>query len=287
MTTSLPHARLPAGLSIGPVALTVSDLQRSVAFYQQVLGLVVQERSAATTTLGAGPRPLVRLTEVPGAVPPPADAAGLYHLALLLPTRADLARWVRHVSALGLRVGQSDHLVSEAFYLTDPDGHGIEVYRDRPRSDWRWNLDQVQMASDPIDIPGLLAEAGPAPFDHVPESTVMGHIHLRVSDLGAAEAFYRTVLGLDVVARWPGALFVSVGGYHHHLGLNTWKSEGGKAAPDGTTTLQHVHLTLPRQADISSLADRLTAAGHAFTLEGDTLTVPDPAGNRLIFGTPR
>lgn len=287
MTTAFPHARLPAGLSIGPVELTVSDLSRSVAFYQQVLGLVVLERAAATTTLGAGPRPLVLLTEDPGAVPAPVGSTGLYHLALLLPTRTDLARWVRHVSALGLRVGQSDHLVSEAFYLTDPDGHGIEVYRDRPRSEWRWNLDQVQMASDPIDIPGLLAEADPDPFDHVPESTVMGHVHLRVSDLGVTEAFYRTVLGFDVVARWSGALFVSVGGYHHHLGLNTWQSEGGEAAPDGTTTLRNVHLTLPRQTDIGSLADRLTAAGHAFTLEGDTLTVPDPAGNRLIFGTAR
>lgn len=286
MTTLLP-TRLPAGLSIGPVELTVSDLQRSVVFYREVLGLVVQEHTPVTATLGAGPRPLVRLTEVSGAVPVPVGSTGLYHLALLLPTRAALARWVRHVSALGLRVGRSDHLVSEAFYLTDPDGHGIEVYRDRPRNQWRWTLDQVQMASDPIDIPDLLAEAGPEPFSHAPESTVMGHVHLRVSDLGATETFYRTVLGFDVVARWPGALFVSVGGYHHHLGLNTWQSEGGKAAPDGTTALRNVDLTLPRQADIDALAARLTAAGHAFTLGQDSLTVTDPARNRLTFATPQ
>ncbi|MFD1731060.1 VOC family protein [Deinococcus malanensis] len=233
---SLPPDRLPKQLTLGPVDLSVSDLERSVAFYQQVLGMAVLEQQPGTATLGAGALPLLQLTGRPGARPAPAGSSGLYHFAVLLPTRADLGRWVRHVAKLGLRVGQSDHLVSEAFYLSDPDGHGIEVYRDRPRSEWQWDLDQVRMASDPIDIPGLLSEPGAErPFDGLPDGTVMGHVHLRVGDLAATESFYRQVLGFDVVARWPGALFISVGGYHHHLGLNTWQSEGGrpprKAAP--------------------------------------------------------
>lgn len=285
MTTPIPHTRLHPSLTIGPVELTVSSLKRSLEFYRQVLGLVVLEQAEGTATLGAGTRPLVLLTETSEAQSTPVTSAGLYHLALLLPTRADLARWVRHVAALGLHVGQSDHLVSEAFYLTDPDGHGIEVYRDRPRSEWRWNLDQVQMASDPIDIPALLAEAGPVPFGQLPEGTVMGHVHLRVTDLEATEAFYRSVLGFDVVARWPGALFVSVGGYHHHLGLNTWQSANGGIAPEGAAQLRKVHLTLPDPTEIHHLAARLTAAGLPFTSEQSELNVPDPAGNRLTFST--
>lgn len=154
-----------------------------------------------------------------------------------MPTRADLGRFVRHAGGLGVRLGQSDHLVSEAFYLQDPDGHGIEVYRDRPRGEWRWVGGEVRMAGDPIDLPGLLLEAGPpAPWTGLPDGTVMGHVHLRVADLGAAEAFYAGTLGFDVVSRWPGALFVSVGGYHHHLGLNTWQSLGGEAAPGAART---------------------------------------------------
>ncbi|PNY79836.1 VOC family protein [Deinococcus koreensis] len=279
-----PPARLPKTLSIGPVELSVSDLQRSVAFYGQALGMTVLEQSGNRATLGQGTTPLLRLRGHPGARPAPASATGLYHFAVLLPSRADLGRWVRHVAALGIRVGQSDHLVSEAFYLNDPDGHGIEVYRDRPRGEWRWNLDQVQMASEPIDIPGLLAEPGAdQPFTGLPDGTVMGHVHLRVGDVAASERFYRTVLGFDVVARWPGALFVSVGGYHHHLGLNTWQSAGGPPAPEGSARLEGVHLILPAAADVDALAGRLQAAGLAFTQNAGRLDVDDPAGNRLTF----
>lgn len=279
-----PPARLPKTLSVGPLELSVSDLQRSVAFYRQVLGMTVLEQSRDHVTLGQGPTPLLRLRGHPGARPAPASATGLYHFAVLLPSRADLGRWVRHVAALGIRVGQSDHLVSEAFYLNDPDGHGIEVYRDRPRGEWRWNLDQVEMASEPIDIPGLLAEPGAeTPFTGLPDGTVMGHVHLRVGDVAAAEHFYRTVLGFDVVARWSGALFVSVGGYHHHLGLNTWQSAGGSPAPEGSARLERVTLILPAAADLDALAGRLQAAGVDFTQAAGRLDVHDPAGNRLTF----
>lgn len=277
-------ARLPKTLSVGPVELGVGDLTRSVAFYREVLGMSVLGQAEAQATLGQGSTPLLLLTERPGARPAPPSSPGLYHFAVLLPTRADLSRWVQHVAGLGLRVGQADHLVSEAFYLNDPDGHGIEVYRDRPRGEWRWNLDQVQMASDPIDIPGLLAEPGAAtPFAGLPDGTVMGHVHLRVSDVAATEVFYRTVLGFDVVARWTGALFISVGGYHHQLGLNSWQSAGGRPAPLDSLRLEGITLQLPGQRDLDDLAARLQAAGTEFARQSGRLEVRDPAGNRLIF----
>ncbi|MPY67605.1 VOC family protein [Deinococcus sp. SDU3-2] len=282
--TTPPAYRLHPDLSPGAAELTVSDLSRSVTFYRQVLGMTVLERGDGTAQLGTATRPLLRLMEVPGAPPAPRSSPGLYHFAVLLPTRVDLARWVRHVAGLGLRVGQGDHLVSEAFYLNDPDGHGIEVYRDRPRPEWRWTLDQVEMASDPVDIAGLLAEPGAEmPFQGLPEGTVMGHFHLRVTDVAAAEAFYRGVLGFDVVSRWPGALFVSVGGYHHHLGLNAWQSEGGRPAPEATARLLGAELVLPSAAEIERLAGHLEAVGVPFTRDGAGLDVRDPAGNRLSF----
>lgn len=277
------HSPLPqpviTSLTLGPVELTVSALDRSVAFYQQVLGLTLLSRDGTEATLGLPERPLVALQERPGALPVQPRSPGLYHLALLLPTRADLSRWVQHAARLGLRLGQADHLVSEAFYLSDPDGHGIEVYRDRPSSEWRWQGGEVEMAGDPIDLDSLLTEPGAdVPFTSLPVGTTLGHVHLRVADLAATEAFYAGVLGFDVVSRWPGALFVSVDGYHHHLGLNTWQSQGGALAPEGTSRLTRVTLTVK---DIGALHSRLTAAGARFIREGDRLKVTDPAGNRL------
>lgn len=283
-TPSVSSGRLPKQLSLGPVELTVSDLNRSLTFYQQVLGMAVLEQAGSHVVLGAGSRPLLRLTGRPDAQPSQPRSPGLYHFAVLLPSRSDLARWVQHAAATGLRVGQSDHLVSEAFYLNDPDGHGIEVYRDRPRGEWQWNLDQVRMASDPIDIPGLLAEPGAqVPFAGLPDGTVMGHVHLRVTDLAATETFYREILGFDVVARWPGALFVSVGGYHHHFGLNTWESQNGRPAGEDTARLEGVHLTLPDAAAVAALGDRLQEFGLSVSRAGGALEVRDPSGNRLIF----
>ena len=285
MTTSLPLPRLHKDLSVGPVTLTVSDLTRSLDFYQQVLGLKLNDRAGEVAHLGVSGRTLLTLRELPGAQPAPRTSAGLYHFALLLPTRADLGRLVRHIASLGVRLGQGDHWVSEAFYLGDPDGHGIEIYQDRPKSEWKWNLDQIQMGSDPVDVPGLLAEAGPeAPYTGLPDGTVMGHIHLKVTDIAATEAFYKGVLGFDVVSRWSGqALFISVGGYHHHLGLNTWQSEGGQRAPQHSLTLEQATLHLPNTAEIDRVSERLTAASVPYERQGDDLLVRDPAGNLLHF----
>jgi catechol 2,3-dioxygenase len=271
-------------LELGPVELSVSDLNRSVTFYRTLLGMIVLDQEHAAVTLGLPGHPLLVLTERPGARPAPPTSPGLYHFAVLLPSRADLARWVQHASRLGVRLGQGDHLVSEAFYLNDPDGHGIEVYRDRPRETWRWQGGEVQMAGDPIDIQGLLAEPGAdVPFAGLPQGTVMGHVHLRVTDLAATEAFYRGVLGFDVVSRWPGALFVSVDGYHHHFGLNVWQSEHRPPAPQDASQLQRVNLHLPEVSALNALDARLRAASIPMTREGNVLEVNDPAGNTLRF----
>lgn len=255
-----------------------------LAFYQQTLGMTVLEHEDATAILGVSSVALLSLSEIPGARSAPVNTPGLYHFAILLPTRSDLARWVKHAASLGIRIGQSDHLVSEAFYLSDPDGHGIEMYRDRPRSEWKWDLDQIRMASDPIDIPNLLNEPGAdEPFHLLPEGTTMGHVHLRVTDLAATEAFYRGTLGFDVVARWPGALFVSVGGYHHHFGLNVWHSQGGSHASESTAKLERVWVSLPNETEVNHLQARLQADGIAFSRNGNRLEVQDPSGNLLRF----
>lgn len=287
--TQLAPSRLTQGpLVLGPVELSVSDLSRSTTFYQTLLKMTVLNQHDAAVTLGLPGRPLLVLTEQPGARPAPPTSPGLYHFAVLLPTRADLARWMQHAARLGVRLGQADHLVSEAFYLNDPDGHGIEVYRDRPRDGWRWQAGEVQMAGDPIDIAGLLAEPGAdVPLAALPEGTVMGHVHLRVTDLAATEAFYHGVLGFDVVSRWPGALFVSVAGYHHHFGLNVWQSQGGLRAPRGAGQLQAVNVHLSEVGDLGALAGRLQRVDVPFTRQGDVLEVRDPAGNVLRFSVER
>ena len=220
--------------AIGTVRLTVSDLDRSVSFYERTLGLVAGAAEASTVVLTAPDgAPLVELDGNPAAQPLDRRATGLFHMAILVPSRLELARSLRRLAVHRWPLdGASDHLVSEALYLSDPDGNGIEIYRDRPRDQWPKSNGQLQMATLPLDLDHLLGEltASPAP-DTVPAGTRMGHVHLQVSDLDEAEEFYRGVLGLEVTVRgYPGALFVSAGGYHHHIGLNTWRSAGANAA---------------------------------------------------------
>jgi catechol 2,3-dioxygenase len=262
--------RLPDGTRIGRVRLQVADLARSLAFYERVLGLRVQARTDTTATLGAGSAALVELHERPGATPVPRRGRlGLYHYAILLPDRPALARFVAHLGALGVRAGMSDHLVSEAIYLNDPDGLGIEVYRDRPRAEWRHEQRQLVMATEPLDVADLLRTGGDAPWSGMPDGTVIGHVHLHVGDIAAAAAFYHEGLGFDrVVWSYPGALFLSAGGYHHHLGVNTWRGEGVGPAPAGTVGLREWTLVLDAPA-LAALAVE----------DGDVLD--DPAGNRV------
>jgi catechol 2,3-dioxygenase len=276
--------RLHPELQFGPVELTVSNLERSLTFYQQVVGVAVLEQSGSTAILGAGSRPLLILSEIPGAPPAPLSSPGLYHFALLLLTRTDLARWAKHAASLGVRVGQSDHLVSEALYLNDPDRHGIEIYRDRLRHEWHWDFNQVRMANDPIDLQSLLNELGAhQPFAGLPGGTVIGHVHLRVTELATTKRFYREQLDFDLTTRFPGALFMSVGGYHHHFGLNVWQSQGGTPAPDTAAKLQRVNVILPNEAAIAHLSQRLQEARAVYTRDQRQLDLRDPSGNKLRF----
>ncbi len=283
-TIAPPGFRLPPELGLGRVRLEVADLPRSLAYYEQVLGFETRERGGGSATLGAAgdPAPLVELRERPGAKPVPRRGRlGLYHFAILLPTRAALGRLIRHLEAIGARPGMSDHLVSEAVYLTDPDGLGIEVYADRPGTAWRVDAGDLAMAVDPLNVEDLLQAAAGEPWSGVPTGTRVGHVHLHVGDLDQAEAFYHRALGLEKVrVRLPGALFLSAGGYHHHLGLNTWAA-GAPRATEGDARLLEWTIEVPARADIEGAARSLTAAGYPVIREGDDAVAADPWGTGL------
>lgn len=281
--------RLPASTRVGPVRLVIADLARSLGYYQTVLGLQLLERDATRALLGApandpdGHTPLVELREQPGAAPVPRRGRlGLYHFAILLPDRPSLGRFVRHLTELNVPAGAGDHLVSEAFYLQDPDNLGIEVYADRPREQWRRSGQELVMTTDPVDVADLLGSAGDRRWDGVPAGTVMGHVHLHVGDIGTAAAFYSDALGFDrTVWSYPGALFMSAGGYHHHLGTNVWA--GSAARPPGERDARLVEWTieLPDAASVDAAAESLERAGHPVERVVDDLITHDPWGTRL------
>ena len=283
-----PEYRLPDETRLGRVRLEVDDLERSLEYYQQVLGMSVHERTAGVAALGpAGGSPLIELHERPGARPVPRHGRlGLYHFALLLPDRPSLGRFLGHLAALGVRAGMSDHLVSEAIYLSDPDGLGIEVYADRPRSGWRYDGRQLAMATEPLDARSVLADAGAEPWAGAPAGTVMGHVHLHIGDLDAGAAFYHAALGFDkTVWAYPGALFLSAGGYHHHLGTNTWAAQA-LPATEGDARLLDWEIVLPA-AERDRAAESLLRAGHRLDrVDGDVIA-RDPWGTsvRLVPGS--
>lgn len=282
-----PH--LPAATRMGAVRLIVSDLERSSAFWTSAIGLREHARADGIARLGTGGEDLVVLEELAGA-PPAGRHTGLFHVALLLPEARDLATWLVH--AVRERVplsGMSDHLVSEALYLRDPDGHGIEVYRDRPRETWRWTDGDVEMATIPLDADGLLATLGDGdrmatPFDGMPTGTTIGHVHLRVADIAETVGFLRDVLGFDLVARYGSeAVFLSAGGYHHHLGANVWTSRGAEPAPPGSATLRHATIVFPDAASRDAAAGRVADAGQEPESQPDGVLVRDPAQNPLLL----
>lgn len=266
---------------MGAATLAVADLQRSLDFYQAKLGFHLLQSSDHSATIGAPDAPLLHLQAIPGAVRQPRHSTGLFHAAILLPSRHDLGRFVLHLHAQGVHFGFADHLVSEAFYFDDPDDNGLEVYRDRPRSEWKWENDTVAMANAPIDFDRLLQGIRPGEWQGIPAGTTIGHMHLRVHDLAAAEAFYVDLLGFSVAARWPGALFIAAGGYHHHLGLNTWQSEGAPPPPATSVGLRESIIHVGGQQEIERLAGRLGAARHAFERAADGLTLRDPSSTAL------
>jgi len=276
-----PGFRLPDETHVGSVHLLVSDLARAVAYYEDVLGLRVSAPTTEAVTLGVpgGDRPIVALHTRPGVVPARRGAFGLYHFAILLPDRAALGRFAAHLSARGERVGMADHLVSEALYVWDPDGLGIEVYADRPRHTWQQSDRELVMTTDPLDVRGLIAAGGAGKWDGAPAGTTVGHVHLHVGDLREAEAFYHAALGLDkMVWSYPGALFLAAGGYHHHLGTNTWAP--GPRAQTHEARLLEWQLVV-REAAASAAADSLRTARYSPEAVEHGWAVDDPWGTRL------
>jgi len=275
---------------IASTHLAVADMARSERFYTDVLGFRPLAHSGDTLTLSAdGSTPLLSLTERPGAPPKPARATGLYHFAILTPSRLDLARSLRRLAEMRYPLsGASDHLVSEALYLDDPDGNGIEIYRDRPRAEWPRPGGQIQMATDPLDIDGILGELerDDQPWDGLAATTTIGHMHLHVADLKAAEAFYHGVLGFDIIVRYgPSALFVSAGGYHHHIGLNTWAGVGAPPAPAGSAGLRHFIVRLPNQAALDAVLARVREADIGIEDHADGALVRDASRNAVVLAT--
>ena len=273
--------RLPESAHVGAVRLQVGDLARSLAFYTDVLGLTVLSQSDEAAVLGPEGEPsrLIELHERRAArAVPRRGLLGLYHFAILLPSRDALGRFVSHIAERGVYAGSADHLVSEAIYLSDPDGLGIEVYADRPRSTWMADEAQIVMATEPLNLRELIRAARNERWTGMPAGTVIGHVHFHVGTLRDAEAFYHRALGFDKVAwNYPGALFLSAGGYHHHVGTNTW-AQGAPAATADDARLLEWELVLPGAADVEALAANAAADGHDVRSAGEDRFIADPWG---------
>ncbi|HEX5070535.1 MAG TPA: VOC family protein [Vicinamibacterales bacterium] len=269
------------GAQIDSIHLTIPSLDRSVRFYEERIGLSLQRREDRAAVMGAGGRDLLWLHESASAQRV-RGTTGLYHFAILVPSRADLAAALRHLSEMSATFqGFADHLVSEAVYLADPDGNGIEIYRDRPRAEWPRVDGVLQMGTEPLDLKSLLADAS-APWNGLAPGTRIGHVHLHVAELDQAERFYRDGLGLDLVLRYgDSAAFLSAGGYHHHVAVNTWAGIGAPRAPAGAIGLDHFVVRVPTAQALRAVGDSLKRAGIAHDSSGDGLRVSDPSGNQL------
>jgi catechol 2,3-dioxygenase len=280
---------LGAAAHIGGVTLQVGSLVRSLAFYRDLLGFTEIGRADGGVSLGislgvpGGTRPLVTLVESAGAKPvPPNRRLGLFHFAILLSSRADLAGALAHLHSHGVPLGMSDHLVSEALYLSDPDGLGIEIYADRPRASWTKHGDELAMATEPLDVEGLMREPGVSEWRGMPAGTTIGHMHLHVGDIPGAERFYADVIGFDVVVRrYPGALFLSAGGYHHHLGTNTW-ARGATAPASDEAQLLHWELVVKDRAEVQAIGERIRSSGGTILDDGaGAIIARDPFGTAV------
>lgn len=289
-TVTSPTGALPTGLRLGPATLAVADRERSLAFYREFLGLTVLDEvphdGEPAVMLGAQGVAVIRIVARPGIAPLPRRVTGLYHAAILLPDRAALGRVILRLAEARYPFGASDHAVSEALYLDDPDGNGLEIYADRDRSEWTWDGDRVRMTTVALDLDAVVAAIpdGSPRWAPMPAGTTLGHVHLRVGDAGAAERFYAGTVGFDVVASFPGATFMSVGGYHHHLGANSWETGGAPPRSDATAGLIEWEIVLPTVDDVAATAARLAAAGVTTGARSDgSFDIVDPWGTRLVF----
>lgn len=268
-------------VTVGEINMKVKELERTVSFYETIIGLKVLERSAERAVLTAdGLSPLVTLEQPKDVIPLAGRHSGLYHFALLLPTRADLAVFLRHLIQSNYPFGAADHYVSEALYITDPEGNGIEIYRDRPSSEWNWKNGSVEMATLQLDARGIL-EASSEPWSGLPAGTIMGHIHLHVGDLKQAERFYNDVLEFKTVSYYPQAVFMSTGGYHHHIAVNTWQGAGAPTPPRNMVGLNWYTIVFPDDASRQGAIGRLEQSGAPVEKESNGYFTSDPAGNRI------
>ncbi len=274
---------------VGLVTIAVSSLERSLPYYQNGLGFAVKEQREGLVLLGAAiGLPILALVEQPNAQLQPAHTTGLYHFAVLLPTRKDLGRFLSHLiesrTPLG---GYADHLVSEALYLSDPDGNGIEVYHDRPRSTWTRHNGHIDMATDPIDLEALMADGrqDTSAWSGLPAHITLGHMHLRVGNIPQGVQFYHDILGFDIMIQMPSALFLSAGGYHHHIGMNIWESRNAPQPPRNAVGLRFFTIQLPDASALSQVVTRLQAASWPVEQQEMGTMFHDPWGNKLLLTT--
>ncbi|AXI07830.1 glyoxalase [Oceanobacillus zhaokaii] len=267
---------------VGQVNINVTNLERSITYYRDFMGFKVIEQTNDKAVLSAdGKTPLLTLEQPADVLPKEGRTTGLYHFAILLPTRADLSAFLQHIiKATGgqMRLGASDHYVSEALYFDDPDGNGIEIAHDRPASEWKWADGIVDMATVALDGDSLVAETNEA-WKGMPAETLMGHIHLHVADLDKTETFYMKGLGFDIVTKFPGALFTSTNGYHHHIGLNTWNGVGAKAPAKNSVGLNWFTLVFPDEVTRGEIIEQLKQVGATVKEEQDYYVTEDPSGN--------
>jgi catechol 2,3-dioxygenase len=268
---------------LGSVELTVTDLDRSVSFYEDAIGLRIHRREDGRAALGAGGEDLLVLVENPDAGPA-GRHAGLYHFALLHPSRQELARAAARLARTQTPIqGASDHGISEAIYLPDPDGNGIELAADRPKDEWP-DLSVMSGGPDPLDLNALLESvADEEPSQSIDPDAIIGHLHLHVGDLEESTHFYVQVVGFEIMTYLPSAVFVAAGGYHHHVGFNTWRGPGIPPAPDGTVGLRHFTVVLGDDAELAALRDRAGAAGVEVEDAAEGVVIRDPSGNALRF----
>lgn len=271
-----------APMQIGKVRLKVRDLNAVSAFYQSVLGLNVIQTDDRRVTLGTRATVLLELLGDPALARHDPRQAGLFHTAFLMPVRGDLARWLAHAMATNVPLqGASDHIVSEAIYLADPEGNGIEVYVDHPVADWCGADGEIRMATDPLDLPALLRAAGDTQWSGFPEDGSIGHVHLQVGDTKAADRFYRDVLGFSITATYPGASFYGSGGYHHQLAGNIWSSRRAGPRPDNVAGLEAIEIILHVTENLAQIAGRAEKAGVAITRHINGITLHDPWGTAI------
>ncbi|WP_440409732.1 VOC family protein [Neorhizobium petrolearium] len=265
--------------------LIVSDLAAVSDFYRKIIGLQVIEKPPSGDVLGVRGQPLLTLTTGTGVSRAPRNAAGLFHTAFLVPDRQELAHWLAHAAHNNVQLdGASDHLVSEAIYLSDPEGNGIEVYRDRKPEEWTYHPDgTVAMATERLNLQELYNSAPKQSWNGMADGTAIGHIHLQVGDIPEADAFYRDVLGLKIMARYPGASFFATGDYHHHIAANIWNSRGAKAREGNMTGLSDYTVRFNDKAALDSAVAALDAQEIATTKTAEGFSLRDPWGIGLTL----